>query len=1076
MLSCGSEQKPQVLLEEMSPEETGILFQNDLRFSPDFNIIEYLYFYNGGGVAVGDINNDGREDIYFSANQGPNRLYLNLGDFKFKDITETAGVAGSGNWKTGVNMADVNQDGWLDIISCGVGGYKKFNGRNEVFLNNGDNTFTESAEALGLAFQGFSTHTAFFDADQDGDLDLYLLNHSVHSVRSLGSIDLRMQDDYASGDRLYENRLVPDGRTFFQPMTKKAGLLSSAVGYGLGLAVSDLNRDGLPDLYVSNDFQENDYLYLNQGLGRFSLETQKTTTHTSRFSMGNTSADLNNDGWPELITLDMLPWDEQVIKSSAGEDPFDIFQFKKKAGFHYQFARNTLQLNRGNDKSGKPVFSDIAPFAGMEATDWSWSPLAADLDNDGYKDIYITNGILSRPNDMDYISFISSDSAQRFWSYKEFLKHMPDGRVADVVLRNNRDLTFERQNGSWTDARPGLSNGAAYADLDSDGDLDLVINRINEPALIYRNRTDTGGVIVRLISSPPNRDAYGAQVTAYVDGSLQFQEQQPSRGFQSSVTQALHFSTAGKAKFDSLVIDWPDGTRQVQTTFTSERTLVIKKSETTQRKSVRDPESFQLLREGPLHTENSFSAFSAERLLPHAYDAPGPRIASGDLDRDGWDDLFIGGNADWPSRIIWGGPGRNGAETVLQTPEGKNRDIAACLLTDLDGDGSKDIAAGFGGQEPDSTGLASVIWWNLGRRNFSPFVPFRSADFDAGAIQAADFNGDGKSDLFLGAKLIPGRYGESPMSRILIQTATRSFTPSTESLPENGRLGMIHDAAVTDINQDGKPDLIIAGEWMPIGILINQGNSFSDRSNDFGLRGTNGWWHRLRAGDFDGDGDIDLMAGNHGTNLRLHATAESPLVLAVSDIDRNGSPDPILEYENGGARWPFISRDQLVRQVPSLKKRYLAYSDYANATLSDLLHQVEPVLRLNAFRLTSVFAENRNGRFVLHDLPDAAQLAPIFSILPTDLNGDAYTDFLIAGNLHNVMPEIGRLSASTGTILTGKGNGRFEVMDAIRSGLDLSGECRDLIEMTTSPSGNKRIFVAGMNGQRLKWFNLHKIN
>ncbi|MFM8347747.1 MAG: CRTAC1 family protein, partial [Bacteroidota bacterium] len=603
-------------------------------------------------------------------------------------------------------MADINQDGYTDILVFGVGGYKKFNGRNQVFLNNGDLTFREAAAELGLDFQGFSTQGIFLDADRDGDLDLYLLNHSVHTVRSMGNIDLRYQSNRSSGDKLYENRLVPEGTVMFREVTGSAGVFNSALGYGLGVGAADLNNDGATDLYVSNDFHENDYLYLGSGKGTFRQTAERSLGHTSRFSMGNEVADLNNDGRMDIITLDMLPWEEDIIKASAGEDPYDIFQYKLRLGFHHQYARNAFQLNTGNTTDGTPLFIDIAPFAGVEATDWSWAPLAADFDNDGWQDLFISNGILRRPNDMDYISFISTDSVQRNLTFGDYIRRMPEGKVPDRIFRNNGNLSFQDENGIWIEGKPDLSNGAAYSDLDNDGDLDLVVNTINEPAKVYRNRSDSSRYLqVKLEGPAVNRDAIGSTVILYQGTSVQTRQVQPVRGFQSSVTTRLQFGL-GKMTPDSLAVQWPDGTTDIfrKPQPNSMLTITWKEGQKPADQSIirnsTVPKLFTQLADGPVHHEDEFSAFSRERLLPHAVDAPGPATATGDFNDDGIDDVFVSAGAGKDASILLGS--RNGSFRSYPLTIGEH-DAAAALVLDANGDKRDDLLVVPGGQEEAGT-------------------------------------------------------------------------------------------------------------------------------------------------------------------------------------------------------------------------------------------------------------------------------------------------------------------------------------------------------------------------------------
>ena len=1077
MFSCSPEPESRKRLQALDPSTTGITFENRLTSTSEFNIVEYLYFYNGAGVAAGDINNDGLEDLYFSSNQGPNRLYLNRGDFRFEDITEKSGVAAGGNWKTGVNMVDINQDGWLDLFVCGVGGYKSFNGYNQVFINNGDRTFTESAESLGLAFQGFSTQTAFFDFDLDGDLDMYLLNHSVHSVRSMGTAELRLQSNREAGDKLYENRLVPEGVTHFKEITQQAGIIDSALGYGLGLAISDLNNDGLPDIYVSNDFHENDYLYLNLGGGKFRQVAEQSMGHTSRFSMGNAAADFNNDARTDVVSLDMLPADEAVLKASAGEDPFDIFEYKMRLGFHYQYARNALQLNRGNLKDGTPLFSDIAPYAGIEATDWSWSPLAADFDNDGWKDLYITNGIVRRPNDMDYIAFISSDSAQRFLQYEDFLEHMPSGKVRDAIFRNSGNGRFQDVSADWTRSEPDLSNGAAYADLDLDGDLDVVVNRIDAPALVLRNQTDTlRGLVVELEAPVPNRAAYGSRLTLFSNGITQMQEHQPSRGFQSSVSQRIHFGLGKAAQADSLVIQWPDGTVQTEHSLKPGNVIHIKKSSYRQVVSLKQDDTILTFKEmdsGPVHTEDQFSAFSQERLLPYSLDSEGPRLHAADLDGNGKKDLIISGNASAPTRVWWD----ENPATEQKLEVDITTDVTAVTTFDADGDGRTDILLSFGGQRPDSSFFANsfkpLLLINRGGRRFvsGGSIP-PDVHPNAGAVASADVDGDGDTDVFIGASLVPGRFGEIPESHLLINDGKGHFISDEKGwLPSNSHLGFISDAQFADINTDGRPDLILAGMWMPIRILENDGRKFTDQTEKWGLTGTSGWWHRIACGDFDNDGDIDLIGGNHGQNFRLRATPDKPVKLYVADLDHNGSTDPILEYAHAGGRFPFLSRDQLVKQVPSLKRTYLRYSAYQQATVDQIIKAAGYAARPSVFEATtfaSMVMLQQNGKMVPHELPAEAQFAPVFAIGTADLNGDKLTDFVIGGNFFGSMTEVGRLDAGIGLVLLNQGAGRFNVQNGVSSGLLLRGSCKDLV-ISKMPDGAMQVFAALNQGPLLRF-------
>lgn len=1087
LLSCNDNQSESVMLEQIPTEDSGIDFSNDLIEDETMNIVEYLYFYNGGGVSAGDLNNDGLEDLVFISNQQGPRIYLNLGSFKFKDVTETSRVRASGNWHTGVSIADINQDGFADIFICGVGGYKNLNGSNRAYINNGDMTFSDQTDSLGLAFKGLSTHSTFFDYDQDGDLDLYLLNHSVHTIRSVGSVDLRKEIDFSSGDILYENGLVPDGKTFFTPVTPNTGIFSSALGYGLGVGAGDLNMDGKTDLYVSNDFFENDYLYINKGEGKFIELSEKSLTHTSRFSMGNTIADLNNDLLPDILSLDMLPWKEQIIKTSAGEDPFDIFEYKKRLGFHYQYARNAFQLNRGIDENGVPHFSDIAPLAGLDATDWSWTPIAADWDNDGWKDIFISNGIMRRPNDMDYISFISSDSAKKDLPLKSYLDQMPKGDVPNAIFRNKGDLQFENMAGKWMNPRSGVSNGAVYSDLDNDGDLDMAVNNINEMAGIFRNAQNSlRGISVELEGSAPNLEAFGAKVFLYSKGNSQYQEVQPSKGFQSSVTKRLHFGLGSESSPDSVIIIWPDGLKQ-KVKFTekiNQPYIRIRKSSNLEKEKettskVTQSNLFELISVGPAHTENQYTAFQTERLIPYSHDASGPSLAVGDIDGNNKTDLYLSGTA--AGSAFWLKQFGGGKFEVVKEkrPEPFQADESSVRFFDANGDGSKDMLVLLGGQQPlIPTSYFPQLWLNDGKGNFTYAANhLPTIALNGSVVVTDDIDRDGDQDIFLGGNLAPANYGLIPFSYLLINDGSGKFLNQTASwFPGTaGKLGMVADAVWCDLNKDNWSDLVLAGEWMQIQVWINQnGQGFLNQTDKWGLSSTEGLWHSLAAGDFDGDGDTDLMAGNHGLNSRLKASKEQPLKLYISDLDNNGSIDQQLEYFKEGKAWPFWSRDQLTKQVPSMKKYFLKYKDYTEVTVPDIMLVAgikEPEVR-TATMLESVYFENTGDNFTSHILPAEAQFSPVFAICATDLNEDSYTDFLLGGNLFSVTPEIGRMNASVGLVLFGKGNGNFEVSNGVQSGFYLEGECRDI--QVIGEDVNYKYIVAGMNNKPLRIFRYRR--
>ncbi len=1069
----GASPSADTLFQELPSQTTGIAFRNELRETEEFNIIQFLYYYNGGGVAAGDVNSDGLPDLYFTSNQGPNKLYLNRGDLRFEDVTEKAGVAGTGSWKTGTAMADVNGDGRLDIYVCQVGNYKTIQGKNQLFINNGDGTFSDKASEYGLDFRGFSTHAAFFDFDGDGDLDLYLLNHSVHAAENYGPATIRDRREPLAGDRLYRN-----DRGRFTDVSAEAGIYGSRIGYGLGIAVSDLNNDGLPDIYVANDFHENDYLYYNNGNGTFTEALRQSMSHTSNFSMGCDIADFNNDGLPDVFTLDMKPADEVILKRSAGADPYNIYQFKLSYGYHYQFPRNMLQLNLGTCGDGPAArFSEIGQMAGMAATDWSWAALCFDMDNDGWKDLFISNGIRRRLNDLDYLNFISNEQIQRNASDLEMATRMPDGAVPNFAYRNNADLTFSDVSASWGLNRTGYSNGAAYADLDNDGDLDLVVNNLDAEASVFRNSTveRKGGQFLAFgfEGDANNTQGIGAKVILAAGGRMQMQEHFTARGFQSSVAPGLLFGLGNAGQADSVMVIWPDRRVQVLRNLPAGQKLSLRQSDAV-KAAVPNwfmrPEPAIRLREVPggygldfVHRENEAADFDREKLMPLMTSTPGPRLAAGDVNGDGLDDLFVCGAHGQSGALFRQTAG--GSFQSLPAPalaQDSLYEDAAAAWFDADGDGDLDLYVVSGGGELLS-GLEQPfqdrLYLNDGKGNLQKAAQALPEIESSGAcVTVLDFDGDGRSDLFVGGFSLPYQYGLAPRSYLLRNEGGRFRDITAEAAPELAAPGMV-SAAVWDAAQR---TLVVAGHWMP----VMQFRFEKGKAKRQDIPQSEGWWSALALIDADGDGDKDILAGNWGLNSEFRPTAEEPLRLYVADFDGNGSTDPVMAYYRQGRLFPYFGRDELARQMVSLKKQFTDYKSFAEVGFDKIF---PPKARRNALELKAttfasmLFRNDGGGNYSPSALPLVAQKAPVYAIAVSDFDGDGLEDALLAGNFYDAQPAIGRMDASTGLVLSGAalmGNGDGRVS----SELCLQGQIRDaaVVRRTGRP-----LAVLGINKSSL---------
>lgn len=1049
--------------EQLSSSKTGIVFSNNLTENDSLNYFTYAYIYMGGGVSAGDINNDGLDDLFFTGNMVPNKLYLNKGNFKFEDISEKAGIQGDSRWYTGTTMIDINNDGLLDIY-CSVGG--KFGPKeNQLFINNGDNTFTEKAKEYGIDDPSNSVQATFLDYDLDGDLDLYVANYpptAFNAPNQYYAFKQRNPKELDS-DRLYKR----EGDSFID-VTKEAGL--STFGLSLSVTTGDINQDGWPDLYISNDFSTPDYLFINNQDGTFSERVRQTTQNTSFYGMGVDIADFNNDQLLDIIQVDMTSQINRRAKANMASMNPRLFWSTVNSGFHYQYMQNSLQMNNGIFDNDLPHFSNVSRLAGLSSTDWSWGPLIADLDNDGWKDIFISNGTRREINNRDFFIKIEKNGVHPDSTLQKALA-IPSEKIENYVYKNNKDLTFEQKNKEWGFNEKTFSNGCVYVDLDNDGDLDLITNNIDDPVSVYENKNIDNNNFIKIKFRGTNQNplGLGVKVTLYEDGQKQFQELTMTRGFQSSVAPQMNFGIGKSDKIDSIRVIWPDRKSQNLIDVAANSTITIEHNKATQKtnsKKINDLSIFETIAApdmmiNHIHKENPYNDFEKEILLPHSTSMFGPNVAKGDLNKDGLVDIVVGGSSKSVTTIyLQSEKGFEKQETNVFDEDIISEDMGIHIF-DAENDGDLDVYISSGGNEfsPDAKELQDRIYLNDGTGNFVKSISSLPEMLTSSSrVYSHDYDKDGDLDLFVGGRLVPGNYPSPTDSYILENQSEGSkvkFENVTEDIaPELKSIGMVTDAVWTDYDQDGWTDLIVVGEWMPIVILKNVEGEFENVSATLGLEDTRGWWFSIEKGDFDNDGDQDFIVGNLGLNYKYKANDKETFDIYFNDFDKNNKNDIVLSYYNGGEQFPVRGRECSSQQIPAIKSKFKNYESFSVATLEDVYtkNDLEKSLHYQVKSFASIYLENGKDGFKIHQLPILAQTSCINKIVVDDYNQDGNIDAIIAGNLHASEVETPRNDAGVGLLLLGDGTGNLNPVPARESGLLISGDVKDLLQLNIKGS------------------------